>query len=122
MGQTFGAIESTPKIWDIAAAWLLLEAIKGKLVSCKSCFAVKCIGFISNHSIEQFSSSSNSHAAAMSHILGVDSIAPKVCPNATLVKFKLDTPRSLIFPGNIELGFFCKILIDLLHKETHSLC
>ena len=25
MGQTFGAIESTPKIWDIAAAWLLLE-------------------------------------------------------------------------------------------------
>ena len=23
MGQTFGAIESTPKIWDIAAAWLL---------------------------------------------------------------------------------------------------
>ncbi len=25
MGQTFGAIESTPKIWDIAAAWLILE-------------------------------------------------------------------------------------------------
>ncbi len=25
MRQTFGAIESTPKIWDIAAAWLLLE-------------------------------------------------------------------------------------------------
>ena len=48
-------------------------------------------------------------------------IAPKVCPIATLVKFKLDTPRSLIFPGNIELGFFCKILIDLLHKDTHSL-
>ena len=28
MGQTFGAIESTPKIWDIAAAWLLLEELK----------------------------------------------------------------------------------------------
>tara|TARA_B100000902_G_scaffold397956_1_gene463240 strand:+ start:2519 stop:3319 length:801 start_codon:yes stop_codon:yes gene_type:complete len=27
MGQTFGAIESTPKIWDIAAAWLLLEEL-----------------------------------------------------------------------------------------------
>ena len=26
-GQTFGAIESTPKIWDIAAAWLLLEEL-----------------------------------------------------------------------------------------------
>jgi len=28
MGQTFGAIESTPKLWDIAAAWLLLEELK----------------------------------------------------------------------------------------------
>ncbi len=28
MGQTFGAIESTPKIWDIAAAWLLLEELQ----------------------------------------------------------------------------------------------
>ena len=27
MGQTFGAIESTPKIWDISAAWLLLEEL-----------------------------------------------------------------------------------------------
>ena len=27
MGQTFGAIESTPKIWDIAAAWLMLEEL-----------------------------------------------------------------------------------------------
>ncbi len=27
MGQTFGAIESTPKIWDIAAALLLLEEL-----------------------------------------------------------------------------------------------
>ena len=27
MGKTFGAIESTPKIWDIAAAWLLLEEL-----------------------------------------------------------------------------------------------
>ena len=27
MGQTFGAIESTPKIWDIAAAWLFLEEL-----------------------------------------------------------------------------------------------
>ena len=27
LGQTFGAIESSPKIWDIAAAWLLLEEL-----------------------------------------------------------------------------------------------
>ena len=27
MGQTYGAIESTPKIWDIAAAWLFLEEL-----------------------------------------------------------------------------------------------
>jgi len=27
MGQTYGAIESTPKIWDIAAAWLLLDEL-----------------------------------------------------------------------------------------------
>ena len=27
MGQTFGAIEYTPKIWDIAAAWLFLEEL-----------------------------------------------------------------------------------------------
>ena len=27
MGQTIGAIESTPKIWDIAAAWLFLEEL-----------------------------------------------------------------------------------------------
>ena len=27
MGQTFAAIESTPKIWDIAAAWLILEEL-----------------------------------------------------------------------------------------------
>ena len=27
MGQTYGAIESTPKIWDIAAAWLILEEL-----------------------------------------------------------------------------------------------
>ena len=27
MGQTFGAIENTPKIWDIAAAWLILEEL-----------------------------------------------------------------------------------------------
>ncbi|MBO8203662.1 inositol monophosphatase family protein [Prochlorococcus marinus] len=27
MGQTFGAIESTPKIWDIAASWLILEEL-----------------------------------------------------------------------------------------------
>ena len=52
---------------------------------------------------------------------GLASIAPKVCPIATLVRFKLDTPKSLIFPGNIEFGFFCKIFIDLLHKEMHSL-
>ena len=71
--------------------------------------------------MEQFSSSNNNHAAAMSHIFGVDSIAAKVCPIATLVRFKLDTPKSLILPGNTEFGFFCKIFIDLLHKEMHSL-
>ncbi len=27
IGQTFGAIESTPKIWDIAAAWLILTEL-----------------------------------------------------------------------------------------------
>ena len=27
IGQTFGAIESTPKIWDIAAAWLILSEL-----------------------------------------------------------------------------------------------
>ncbi len=27
-GQTFGAIESTPKIWDIAASWLILTELK----------------------------------------------------------------------------------------------
>ena len=32
MGQTFGAIESTPKIWDIAAAWLLLEELHLSLI------------------------------------------------------------------------------------------
>jgi myo-inositol-1(or 4)-monophosphatase len=32
MGQTFGAIESTPKIWDIAAAWLLLEELNCSLL------------------------------------------------------------------------------------------
>tara|TARA_B100000945_G_scaffold249_1_gene229 strand:- start:2507 stop:3328 length:822 start_codon:yes stop_codon:yes gene_type:complete len=31
MGQTFGAIESTPKIWDIAAAWLILEELNCKI-------------------------------------------------------------------------------------------
>jgi len=31
MGQTFGAIESTPKIWDIAAAWLILEELDCKI-------------------------------------------------------------------------------------------
>ncbi len=32
MGQTFGAIESTPKIWDIAAAWLLLEELNCPII------------------------------------------------------------------------------------------
>ncbi len=27
LGQTFGALEATPKIWDIAAAWLILEEL-----------------------------------------------------------------------------------------------
>ena len=31
MGQTFGAIESTPKIWDIAAAWLILDELNCKI-------------------------------------------------------------------------------------------
>ena len=60
--------------------------------------------------MEQLSSSNNSHAAAISHILGVDSIAPNVCPIATLVKFKLETPKSLILPGNTEFGFFVEFL------------
>jgi len=98
-----------------------LPAINGKLTLLKFCPEIKFKGFVSNHSMEQFSSSNKSQAAAISHILGVDSIAPKVCPIATLVRFKLDTPKSLILPGNTELGFFCKIFIDLLHKEMHSL-
>ena len=28
LGQTFGAIEATPKIWDLAAAWLILEELQ----------------------------------------------------------------------------------------------
>ncbi len=31
IGQTFGAIESTPKIWDIAAAWLILKELNCEL-------------------------------------------------------------------------------------------
>ena len=31
MGQTYGAIESTPKIWDLAAAWLILKELKCKV-------------------------------------------------------------------------------------------
>ena len=31
MGQTFGAIEATPKIWDIAAAWLILKELNCKI-------------------------------------------------------------------------------------------
>ncbi len=27
LGQTIGAIEATPKIWDLAAAWLILEEL-----------------------------------------------------------------------------------------------
>lgn len=27
MGQTFGALEASPKIWDLAAAWLVLEEL-----------------------------------------------------------------------------------------------
>ena len=98
-----------------------LQAIKGKLTSLKSCPIIRFEGLVSNQSIQQFSSSNKSQAAAISHIFGVHSIAPKVCPIATLVRFKLDTPKSLILPGNTEFGFFCKIFIDLLHKETHSL-
>ena len=98
-----------------------LPAINGKLTSFIFWPETKFKGFVSNHSIEQLSSSNNSQAAAISHIFGVDYIAPKVCPIATLVRFKLDTPQSLILPGNIEFGFFWRIFIDLLHKETHSL-
>ncbi len=28
LGQTFGAIEATPKIWDLAAAWLILQELQ----------------------------------------------------------------------------------------------
>ncbi len=31
MGQTFGALEATPKIWDIAAAWLILNELNCKI-------------------------------------------------------------------------------------------
>ena len=27
IGQTFGAIEATPKIWDLAAAWIILKEL-----------------------------------------------------------------------------------------------
>lgn len=27
LGQTFGALEASPKIWDIAAAWLILTEL-----------------------------------------------------------------------------------------------
>jgi myo-inositol-1(or 4)-monophosphatase len=27
MGQTVGALEATPRIWDLAAAWLVLEEL-----------------------------------------------------------------------------------------------
>ena len=27
LGQTFGALEATPKIWDLAAAWLILKEL-----------------------------------------------------------------------------------------------
>jgi len=110
-----------PHGFKISTFSIDLQAINGKLTSLKFCPATKFKGSVSNHSIEQLSSSNKSQAAAISHILGVDSIAPKVCPYATLVRFKLDTPKSLILPGNTEFGFFCKIFIDLLHKEMHSL-
>ena len=28
IGQTIAALEATPKIWDVAAAWLILEELK----------------------------------------------------------------------------------------------
>ena len=55
-----------------------LQAINGKLTSLKFCPETKFKGSVSNHSIEQLSSSNNNHAAAISHIFGVDSMAPKV--------------------------------------------
>lgn len=35
-GATLGAVESTPKIWDIAAAWVIVQAAGGVWVSLKS--------------------------------------------------------------------------------------
>lgn len=35
-GSTLGGIESTPKVWDIAAAWVILRAAGGVWVSLKS--------------------------------------------------------------------------------------
>ena len=54
-----------------------LPATNGKLTLLKFCPGTKFKGFISSHSIEHLSSSNNNQAAAISHIFGVDSIAPK---------------------------------------------
>ena len=32
MGQTVGALEATPKIWDMAAAWLVLSELGCPLI------------------------------------------------------------------------------------------
>ncbi len=79
------------------------------------------LGSVSSQFIRQFSSSSISHAAAISQIFGVASNAAIVWPKATLVIFKLDTPSNLIFPGKDFSGLICKTLMDLLQREMQSL-
>jgi myo-inositol-1(or 4)-monophosphatase len=36
MGQTISALEATPKIWDLAAAWLVLQEL-----DCPMCWLVR---------------------------------------------------------------------------------
>ena len=73
-----------PHGFKISTFSIDLQAINGKLTSLKSSPETKFKGFVSNHSIEQLSSSNRSQAAAISHILGVDSIAPVSYTHLTL--------------------------------------
>ena len=98
-----------------------IAVIKGKLTEVKSEPASTFDGSMSNHLITHFNSLKINQAAAISHIFGVASNAPNVCPIATLVIFRLDTPSKRIFPGNTSEVLFCNTLIERLHSETHSL-
>jgi len=63
-----------PHGFKISTFSIDLQAINGKLTSLKSLPGTKFKGSVSNHSIEQLSSSNSSQAAAISHILGVDAL------------------------------------------------